>query len=125
MFPDGSTYEGDWLETDGNKQRHGSGIYSIGTERYVGEWKNDAMNGQGKYFFTSGSVYEGCFVNNLFEGYGTYSFPDGVKAYKGYWRNNKMHGSGEYVDSKNISFQGNFINGTFDPREKQVESKIE
>jgi hypothetical protein len=39
-------------------KRHGVGTYKSGDNEYVGEWKDDAMDGQGKFTFASGAVYE-------------------------------------------------------------------
>ena len=33
---------------------------------FEGNWKNDMMNGEGKYVMKNGSYYKGFFVNNLF-----------------------------------------------------------
>jgi hypothetical protein len=66
-FPDGSKYVGDWSSKDGIKIRQGKGIFSSAYESYEGEWLADAMHGQGKYIFSTGSCYEGQFENNLFE----------------------------------------------------------
>ena len=51
--------EGEWSTgTDGVMKRHGVGTYKSGDNEYVGEWKDDAMDGQGKFTFASGAVYE-------------------------------------------------------------------
>jgi hypothetical protein len=39
-------------------KRHGVGTYKSGDNEYVGDWKDDAMDGQGKFTFASGAVYE-------------------------------------------------------------------
>ena len=39
-----------------------------GSEKYVGEWKKDVIDGVGRYSFASGSSYEGAFVQSKFEG---------------------------------------------------------
>ena len=78
IFNDGSQYKGGWLQTNGVKVKEGEGIYKIGPEEYVGLWKNDKMNGFGKYNFASGAVYEGDFKDNVFHGQGQYTFPDGA-----------------------------------------------
>lgn len=51
MFSDGSTYTGAWAKSaeTGLMVREGRGVYAhvaIGY-KYVGEWKNDQMNGYG------------------------------------------------------------------------------
>ncbi len=113
VFPDGSKYDGDWIEVNHIKQRSGHGTFTFGRETYVGEWSNDTMSGNGIYTFSSGSVYQGNFCNNCFDGNGTYTFADGAK-YSGEWKNGKMHGEGEYIDPYNVSWKGTFVNGMYD-----------
>ena len=62
--------------------------------------------------FASGAKYEGEFVNNQFEGYGTYTWPDGA-SYEGGWTKNQMHGEGKYIDKNKNEWKGNFHNGCF------------
>ena len=51
--------EGEWSTgADGIMKRHGVGTYKSGDNEYVGEWKEDAMDGPGKFTFASGAVYE-------------------------------------------------------------------
>jgi 1-phosphatidylinositol-4-phosphate 5-kinase len=78
VFSNGATYKGAWRSTDGVKVREGQGQYTYGPEQYVGNWKDDAMSGEGRMVFSSGAVYEGHFERNMFEGVGTYTFPDGA-----------------------------------------------
>ena len=118
-LPDRSTYSGDWLETAGVKCRHGHGTFTMGTETYVGEWGNDAMEGHGEYTFSSGATYNGHFKNNLFDGEGTYTFADGA-TYVGNWQNNKMHGKGEYTDPQGAVTSGEFVNGIYCSGEKTI-----
>jgi hypothetical protein len=111
-MPDKSTYNGDWSELAGVKTRNGRGIYTIGRDRYEGEWVNDAMEGAGEFTFGSGAVYRGFFKNNLFHGEGEYIFPNGSK-YSGGWHNNKMHGNGTYTDASGLATTGDFVNGVY------------
>lgn len=55
---DGSRYEGDFVEIDGRRLRHGNGRWSLGPEECEGEWQEDLMHGEGKIRFASGAVYE-------------------------------------------------------------------
>lgn len=53
------TAEGEWSTgSDGVMKRHGVGTYKSGDNEYVGDWKDDAMDGQGKFTFASGAIYE-------------------------------------------------------------------
>lgn len=78
IYPDGSKYEGEWTLVDGNQVRNGKGTFTCGPDQYSGNWSNDAMDGEGEYFFSSGAIYRGNFTLNLFHGLGEYVFPDGA-----------------------------------------------
>ena len=39
--------EGEYVAKGGAKQRHGKGMFTDGVETYTGEWKDDAMHGNG------------------------------------------------------------------------------
>jgi hypothetical protein len=69
LYPNGAQYEGEWKSSNGIKSRDGQGTFTFGPEKYSGEWKNDLMNGEGVYHFSSGACYIGSFVNNTFEGH--------------------------------------------------------
>lgn len=55
-------------------------------------------------------LYEGDFVNDLFQGYGRMDFADGDRVYEGEWMRGKRHGFGKYVDYS----QGFMYVGTWD-----------
>ncbi|TNV82684.1 hypothetical protein FGO68_gene15545 [Halteria grandinella] len=51
--------------------REGFGKWQrVGADSYEGEFKNNLRNGKGIYYFPSGNVYEGTWVDNRFESYG-------------------------------------------------------
>lgn len=50
---------------------------SIG-DKYVGEWKNGIMEGQGTLTYANGDKYVGEFKNNVREGQGTMITTDGT-----------------------------------------------
>lgn len=101
-------YDGNW---DAGI-RSGRGTYWNGKGNlYIGEWKNDRRHGRGSYFFgvkdwtenkyseywLSENVenYTGEFVNDLYQGHGTYRWPDGQK-YVGEFFANDKHGPGTF-----------------------------
>jgi len=89
-FPDGGKIDADFV--DGEAVR-GIAITSAG-DRYEGELKNLQRHGQGKMLFKkSGTIYEGSFVENKREGYGTIFYTDGGR-YEGEWRNDMPNGRG-------------------------------
>ncbi len=81
FYPDGSTYEGQWL----NDQRHGTGMLRLGQietflfieiinffiiiandNRYEGEWRADKKHGHGKFFYvTRGQLMEGLWIDDI------------------------------------------------------------
>ena len=54
--------------------------------KYVGEWKDDGMNGQGTYTWSDGAKYVGEFKDGKKHGQGTYTFANG-NTDKGYYMN--------------------------------------
>lgn len=86
-------YEGEFNDKG---ERHGKGImhYTADDVFYEGDWKNDKINGNGKFKFTDGEnsqSYEGEFKNNEFHGYGIYTDID---------RNNRFTYRGEFANGK-------------------------
>lgn len=53
-------YEGEFLQVNGVRTRHGKGRYedANGEEVYDGEWQQDAMHGAGAFRSAAGAVYE-------------------------------------------------------------------
>ena len=106
------TYVGDWVRDESGKRvREGRGTYTDGSYVYDGEWKGDAMEGQGKFTYASGATYEGAWVAGKYHGQGTYTWADG-SFYKGSWESNTMHGEGEYVDAEGRTWTGQYFNGS-------------
>lgn len=52
--------------------------------KYIGQWKDDEMDGFGRYEWADGSYYEGPWKNGNQNGYGIYVFKNG-EVFKGYW----------------------------------------
>lgn len=51
--------EGDWIEQDGIKYRHGEGTFTHPSgEKYEGGWEWDVMTGNGKFDSVTGSCYK-------------------------------------------------------------------
>jgi hypothetical protein len=65
-------------------------------DTYVGEFKDDAFNGQGSLTFANGNRYVGEFKDNKRDGPFEVTFADGDK-YIGEFKDNKMNGQGFYV----------------------------
>ena len=102
-WANGARYEGEWF----NGKRHGQGkLYDrprgendqpsgdAGRQSvYVGAFKNNKREGQGRYDRWDGAVYEGEWKKGRREGNGSALYVNGEK-YQGRWKNNVYHGIG-------------------------------
>ena len=101
-------YDGDWVMG----MREGRGTYWNGVSGlYIGQWRDDLRPGQGAYFHgikdwspnkyteywlrENVENYSGDFVDDLYQGKGTYRWPDGQR-YVGEFYANEKHGSGTF-----------------------------
>ncbi|KAF4716065.1 Elongation of fatty acids protein 2, variant 2 [Perkinsus olseni] len=95
----GGYYQGMWLKNE----PHGEGVQTWADGRiYVGTFKEGKFHGAGRMeWHVAGHrggpmVYQGQYVEDRKEGYGTFEWPDGRK-YAGWWLAGKRHGDGEYT----------------------------
>jgi 1-phosphatidylinositol-4-phosphate 5-kinase len=105
LSPDGSRFYGDWKEGQQTgcaatrcvrwlqRLRAGFGLYTFGPQT---EWRGD--------------VYEGDFVNGLWEGRGTYKFANG-DSYVGEYRQGRQCGFGRFNNANGSSYIGQFKDG--------------
>jgi hypothetical protein len=100
-------YKGDFV----NFKRHGNGKYWKNSSTYEGQFNNDKKHGQGKITFETGDVYIGEFKNNTINGFGQYIWKNGKHIYKGNFLNGKFHGEGLYKWEDNEYFKGTYFNG--------------
>ena len=101
-------YVGDWIAGI----REGRGTHWNGKGNlYIGEWRENKRNGQGSYFFNlpewrenqhtefwlkeNTENYTGEFVNDHFQGQGTYRWADGKRYIGGFFAGEK-HGHGTF-----------------------------
>jgi len=77
--------------------------------KYKGEWKQGKLNGKGR-FENREIIYEGNFINNLYEGQGILKFLTNGAEYQGSFKSGKFHGHGEFIDQNNDHYVGSFIN---------------
>ena len=61
-------------------------------DKYVGEYRDGALHGQGTFTFPDGQKYVGEYRDDKRNGQGTYTFPSG-RVESGRWENNKFVGS--------------------------------
>ena len=104
-FSDGHKYVGEWK----NGKIHGQGSFTYADgANYVGEWKNDKRHGQGT-FKADNIKYVGEWKNDKMHGQGTFTSSDGDK-YVGEWKNEKMHGQGTLTSSDGFKLVGGWKN---------------
>ncbi|WVY96712.1 hypothetical protein V8G54_028863 [Vigna mungo] len=107
-LPNGESYCGSLL---GNiPEGQGKYVWSDGCV-YDGEWRRGMRNGFGKIQWPSGVMYEGEFSGGYIHGTGTYIGPDNL-TYNGRWRLNLKHGLGYQVYPNGDIFEGSWIQGT-------------
>lgn len=79
-------------------------------ERYIGEWCNGVMEGQGTMLYAGGARYIGSFAGGKRNGQGTYYYVDG-KRYEGEWLDGMMHGVGTFYWSEQEFVKAQWENG--------------
>lgn len=110
-----------WHKTDSKANKNGSRrliVLDDGTE-YVGSWANNLRHGLGEHYTAQG-VYEGDFVDDLYEGEGVYYLwsdetncdePGKWKFYEGQWEEGKFSGQGRRFDLSGDIYEGEFYRG--------------
>ena len=79
---------------------------------YLGEFKNNKYSGKGKYFYNSGHRFNGNYLKGKREGYGHIKYKDGSE-YFGNYVNGEKSGYGKYYFSNGNSYKGYFKNGKY------------
>ena len=72
-FKNGDKYIGNWADF----KMDGFGVLTYSdsiNHRYQGQWKDNLKHGQGKEFFSDGSVFEGTFSHGKKKGFGTFGW---------------------------------------------------
>ncbi len=74
----------------------GKYYFDTGTT-YQGDFEDGFFHGEGVYRYNHGAIYTGTFAYDSRRGYGEYFYEEGSKLshYKGYYIDNKQHGPGE------------------------------
>jgi hypothetical protein len=106
-FSDGSKYVGEFK--DGLLHGQGTLEFPDG-EKYVGEFKDGKQHGQGTYTFPSGSKYVGEFKDGQLRGLGTFTFSDGYK-YVGEFKDGERDGQGASTSANGEKYVGEFKDG--------------
>ena len=105
-----SKYEGQWQRFDGVMKRHGKGIYTDGGATYDGQFVEDMYEGTGTFTAIDGSTYKGEWKAGVMHGQGVYTWPDGSR-FEGTWENGKMEGPGVYTDMNKQTWTGTWHEG--------------
>ena len=110
----GAFYDGQWSP---NGLRHGLGT-QIDTNGvyYFGYWCDDNKNGRGRILYVDGTLYEGNFKNDEYDGYGTlkaqpqYDY-EVSSEYVGEFENGIKHGKGKETKKSGEIYDGDFVQG--------------
>ncbi len=87
-YKNGDTFEGIWE----NDQKVNGIYYFSNGNKYIGEFKNDKINGLGKMEFQNKDKYEGTFKDGKMEGKGIYKTKEGTE-YHGNFHSDRKIGS--------------------------------
>tara|TARA_R110002153_G_scaffold260884_1_gene421102 strand:+ start:175 stop:1896 length:1722 start_codon:yes stop_codon:yes gene_type:complete len=95
MLSAGASFALPACPSDQTKRYHNCfGTYTFASgEKYVGEYKDGKMDGQGTLTFASGDEYVGEYKDGEKNGQGTYTWANGEK-YVGEWKDDKTNGQG-------------------------------
>ena len=92
-------YTGEFGSIPGKREGKGSSkTYEDGSlyATYIGEFKDDKLNGQVNIIYADGASYVGGFKENKRHGQGTYTWPDGEKLV-GEYKDGKINGQGTHT----------------------------
>ena len=77
----------------------------------MGNWLDGKKHGKGIYIWKDNSMYIGEFKNNKMDGYGVCYDNHGKIIYEGEWKNNLVHGKGIYIWEEGKRYEGEFLHG--------------
>eukprot|EP00340_Litonotus_pictus_P004350 CAMPEP_0170518464 /NCGR_PEP_ID=MMETSP0209-20121228/4145_1 /TAXON_ID=665100 ORGANISM="Litonotus pictus, Strain P1" /NCGR_SAMPLE_ID=MMETSP0209 /ASSEMBLY_ACC=CAM_ASM_000301 /LENGTH=355 /DNA_ID=CAMNT_0010804033 /DNA_START=168 /DNA_END=1235 /DNA_ORIENTATION=+ len=101
-------YKGHW-SLDRKKNGYGILVNSDGS-KYEGLFRNEKLDGKGRYITIKGDFFEGFFSNGCACGYGVFVHSDG-SIYKGNWMNDLPWGEGEEWSNEGSYYKGDFFQG--------------
>jgi hypothetical protein len=78
---------------------------------YVGQWKNNAINGIGTFTLSNGDYYTGEWKNNIMEGKGVFVSKSTGEKYEGEFQNNNMNGYGVLTKADGTVYSGQWKDG--------------
>jgi len=113
----GNKYVGEFKDS----MMHGQGTFyfhgndKFKGDRYVGEFKDDKRHGQGTYISSNGGKFIGEFKDGQRNGQGTHTYADGNK-YIGEYKDNNINGQGTYTWANGDRDVGEFKDGKLSGR---------
>ena len=108
-WSNGDKYIGEWK----NDQMHGQGNIFFGSgNKYIGEWKHNKRDGHGTAVWANGDKYVGEWKNDFKHGFGTAIWSNGNK-YAGEWQNDQQHGQGNFIWTDSRVWNGKWEDGSF------------
>jgi len=104
---------------DPNKWNNCEGTVNLeGGDKYEGELRSGVtFHGQGTYTWADGQKYVGEWKNGAINGLGTLTWADGSK-YVGEWKDFRRHGQGTYTSTKGIRSEGPWVEDEFKGEKK-------
>ena len=113
-FANGDKYVGEYK--DGKLNGQGTYFYLADNQfkgdKYVGEYKDGKRDGQGTYTKANGAKYVGEFKDSNYSGQGTVTLPNGTK-FVGEWRDNKLNGYGTFTVAGRTEYVGEWKDNKF------------
>ena len=106
-------YTGEFGSIPGKREGKGSSkTYEDGSlyATYIGEFKDDKLNGQVNIIYADGASYVGGFKENKRHGQGTFTSPSGQK-FVGEYKDGKRNGQGTYTWPDGEKFVGEYKDG--------------
>ena len=107
-YTDNSIYKG-FVNKQNMKECFGTYYLKDGSI-YEGFFLNDNFNGHGRLYRINNYVYDGEFENNLFNGFGKLRTINGL-TYEGLWKADKQEGYGIETYEDGSVYKGTYLNG--------------
>lgn len=94
---------------NGKANGKGFGFWTTGSI-YDGQWKENLRHGKGEFTWADGEKYQGEFAEDQREGFGIYYWKNGER-YEGQWKEDRRNGEGTLYDSKGkVKYSGKWVN---------------
>ena len=85
--------------------------YKNGKIKYEGDFKNNVIDGNGKYIWENGSYYIGQWIKDLKHGKGKLYYENNNIKYDGEYKMDLFDGYGKYIEQNGEYFIGQWSNG--------------